>query len=230
MMQVPTTADILRTKQKFGNSLHSVYENDTVQVATEMMNLFGIGAVAVKNQREQIIGVMSSRDYMLAVGCGNAHPKSSLVKEMMRHQASCVYEDDSLVTALYEMVVAPTKCRWIIVRRRPPTSRAATSTATVPTSTASVASSRSSARSSELVLNSDEVLGLLSMSDVLRFLTGNLHETSSHLRHFIQNTYSFTTPSTNSLATSTLSPTPVTSSTHTINELFERFRPARHTF
>jgi len=111
-----SVAEILKGKERYGDSVHSVLDTDKVLVAVEMMNYFGIGAVLVKDEKGKIVGIMSTRDYMIKVGSGNMHPHNSLVRDIMKPQSHWIYNDESTLSCLESMMSHGV--RWLPVKNR----------------------------------------------------------------------------------------------------------------
>jgi len=90
-----TVADILKKKEKFGTALHTVGENDSVTEAMTLMQNYNVGAILVTGGSQEIVGILSTRDFIKRVV-----KEDTKVSELMTRELVYTYSD---VTALHSI-------------------------------------------------------------------------------------------------------------------------------
>jgi CBS domain-containing protein len=95
-------SDVLRRKERFGTSLHTVSEVDSVYQAMELMSTYNIGAILVTaaGDATNVVGILSVRDFVKRVMEDGADPRKSKVSTMMSREPVYTYSDS---TALHCM-------------------------------------------------------------------------------------------------------------------------------
>lgn len=83
---MPTAHDILRSK---GHAVHSVRPDDTVLAALGVMAKHDVGAVLVM-EGEQLLGILTERDYARKVALAGRSSKDSAVRAIMTAHVVCV--------------------------------------------------------------------------------------------------------------------------------------------
>jgi CBS domain-containing protein len=92
---------VLASKRRYGTSLHSVAENESIAAAMELIKSLNIGAVLVHSTNEDgdIVGIISTRDYIEKVSEG-VHPTSASVKDFMTESPVFAFDDDLAISCL----------------------------------------------------------------------------------------------------------------------------------
>ena len=79
--------------QSKGTEVYSVHTNDQVAKAVSTMNDKNIGAVLVKNDSEEVVGILSERDVVRQISGGGATAMSTQVAHCMsKMPVSCTRE------------------------------------------------------------------------------------------------------------------------------------------
>jgi len=94
--------EILKSKSKFGTSIHTVRADDRCVVALEKMSYLSIGVVLVESdtKRGEIVGIMSTRDYARGVSEKKIDVANAKVRDFMTHSPVHIYSDESSLSAM----------------------------------------------------------------------------------------------------------------------------------
>ncbi|MEX3629889.1 MAG: CBS domain-containing protein [Burkholderia sp.] len=77
-----TVANILKSKPDAGQTVHTIGKNDSVYDALKLMAIKGIGALVVK-EGEDIVGIVTERDYARKVVLLERSSKDTRIEEIM---------------------------------------------------------------------------------------------------------------------------------------------------
>lgn len=101
--------DILNEK---GHDIHSISPDSTVYQSLEKMSSLNVGALMVMN-RDQLVGVITERDYMNKIVLKNRSSKNTSVKDIMTENPVFISLTDSVDTGL--SVMTKQRCRHLPV-------------------------------------------------------------------------------------------------------------------
>jgi len=154
-------SQVLSTKAKYGSSIHAVTDKDTIASAMEIIKLYGIGAVLVRSsdRPDDIVGIISTRDYIDKVSEG-AHPTKSSVTDFMTESPVFAYADDKAIECLELMTKH--NFRHLPVRER------------------------GKGKGSS---GGGKVVGLVSIGDLVRIMLKQYKESNQFMKGYIDGTY-----------------------------------------
>ena len=153
-------SSVLAGKAKYGSAVHAVYDTDRISAAMALMRMFGIGAVLVRSTtRPSDIVGIVSTRDYIDRVSEGAHPTDAPVTDFMTDSPIYAYSDDQAISALELM----TKHSF---RHLPVRSRATPSG-----------------------LGAGEVIGLVSIGDLVRVMLRQYKESNGYLEDFIDGKY-----------------------------------------
>lgn len=106
-----TVREILKAKNN--NFIYSIYEDQEVFEAINIMSNKNIGAVLVKSRDEDLAGLITERDYARNVILKNRSSKETKVKEIMNTSVITVGLDQTIETCM--TIMSENKIRHIPV-------------------------------------------------------------------------------------------------------------------
>ena len=139
-----TVRDILQDK---GDQVWSTREDATVYEAIGLMGEHNIGALVVLDDKDQVIGVLSERDYSRKVVLKGRTSRDTKVGEIVSRKVSPVKTSD-LVTHCMEIMSEQR------IRHLP-------------------------------IMMDDQLIGMLSMGDIVRWVIASQKSTIEHLQGYI---------------------------------------------
>lgn len=153
-------SDILRSKERYGSTIHSVGSTDRIVAATELMAHMNIGAVLVRDEKHsnQIAGIVSTRDFVKKIQEKNLHPTNSPVSEFMTPSPVFAYSDETALSCLYLM--SKHNFRHLPVRERKVNAK-----------------------------EEEKTVGLISVGDLVRVMLKQFRQSNTYLREFIDGRY-----------------------------------------
>ncbi|SRR6056297_629344 len=105
-----TIADILREK---GSLVHTIGRDETVYVALQKMAEANIGALLVTDEQQQVVGIVSERDYARKVALQGISSLETPVSSIMTDQVCCTRPDHSVEECL--ALITEQRCRHLPV-------------------------------------------------------------------------------------------------------------------
>ena len=159
-------SSVLAGKAKYGSAVHAVYDTDRISAAMALMRMFNIGAVLVRStsRPSDVVGIVSTRDYIDRVSEG-AHPTDAPVTDFMTDSPIYAYSDEQAIPALELMTKH--SFRHLPVRTRGP------------------ANGGSGSGGGGV----GEVIGLVSIGDLVRVMLRQYKESNGYLKDFIGGIY-----------------------------------------
>jgi CBS domain-containing protein len=95
-----TVRDILQVK---GHAVYSVHPDNTVYEALSVLVEKNVGALMVLNDRDEVLGIFSERDYARKVIVKGRASKDTLISEIMTENPFTVAENDSIEDCMVKM-------------------------------------------------------------------------------------------------------------------------------
>ena len=151
---------VLAGKAKYGSAVHAVYDTDRISAAMALMRMFGIGAVLVRSTtRPSDIIGIVSMRDYIERVSEGAHPTDAPVTDFMTDSPIYAYSDDLAIPALELMTKH--QFRHLPVRQRGSGSGSAVG----------------------------EVIGMVSIGDLVRVMLRQYKESNGFLKDFIDGKY-----------------------------------------
>ena len=104
--------DVLNQKGWF---IHTIDPGATVFEAIEEMVDLNIGALVVKNDRDELVGIMTERDYLTKIALEGRSSKTTFVQEIMTDQVVVIEAGFDIRQCLFLMTEK--RCRHLPVLR-----------------------------------------------------------------------------------------------------------------
>jgi len=92
-----------------GSAVHTIRQNETVFIALEELAKYDIGALMVRDDKDNIVGIFSERDYARKVTLKGKSSKKAKVKDMMTTEVYYVQPSNYLRECLELMTKKRTR-------------------------------------------------------------------------------------------------------------------------
>ena len=92
-----------------GNAVHTIHQSETVFIALEELAKYDIGALMVRDDKDNIVGIFSERDYARKVSLKGKSSKKAKVKDMMTTEVYYVQPSNYLRECLELMTKKRTR-------------------------------------------------------------------------------------------------------------------------
>ncbi len=86
-----------------GKSVVTIHPNATIERAVAVLRLRGVGALVVSDDGENVVGILSERDIVEALGRHGSELLAVSVSEVMTHPVVTCDPDDSVAELMAEM-------------------------------------------------------------------------------------------------------------------------------
>ena len=84
-------------------NLVTVSPDLSISEAAQRLSTFSVGIAVVMDHRDKLVGVLSERDIVVALGDGEVHPRATAVDDFMIDTVLTISPEESLADAVFAM-------------------------------------------------------------------------------------------------------------------------------